>query len=151
MVAKQHHSKAFLPAPRCYVAHPLIVCEVCLAGAAEQLATSSRDLAWEQFTAAQVKVGTVINVNFAGSSAELGHLRTYCLQMDFGCCIGVHQVDACLSTAVFESAEALVNQQLLAVVNLRNTHNTAAVSVLSVGGKAFLRPAKHVHNGFTLA
>ena len=126
---------------------------VACAGVSSQLQTNSRDLEWDHFTAAKVQVGTITYVAESNtkSEADTGDLHTYDLQIDFGSSIGVQQAVAILNSRVFETAEALLSRQLLAVVNLLAESGATQVSVLSVAGKAVLQPAKQVDNGYILA
>ena len=114
---------------------------------------NARDLTWDQFTAAQVKVGTVTKAGASNSetSTKSAALSTYELSIDFGSSIGTQTATAVLDNNVFKTAQALVNRQLLAVVNLEHGTDTCATSVLSVGSRAVLQPAKQVDNGFILA
>ena len=123
------------------------------AGVSSQLQENARDLLWDQFTAAQVQVGTVKHAEASdtGTDPHAGDLCTYDLQIDFGSSTGTQKAVAVLSSKVFETSQALLDRQVLAVINLSDDLSTVTVSVLSVAGKAVLQPAKQVDNGYILA
>ena len=128
-------------------------CLFACAGVSSQLQENSRDLLWDEFTAAKVQVGTVKHAEVSNTEADQhsGDLCTYNLQIDFGNSTGVQKAVAVLNSKVFETSQALLDRQVLAVVNLSDNLSAATVSVVSVAGKAVLQPAKQVDNGYILA
>ena len=121
-------------------------------GHTEQLESNSRDLTWDNFTAANIRVGTVINTTAVhpvdGSDCQSAHD----VVMDFGEGLEAKRAQAILETKTFASPQDLLNLQLLAVTNIASEGSTPAkIAVLSVGGQAVLQPAKQVANGYKLA
>ena len=122
------------------------------AGQTEQLQTNTRDLAWSDFSAASIRVGTVTEASLITTNQLSGNLTAYAALMDFGGSIGVQKAHALVDSKVFPSSAALLHKQLLAVTNVDvSDDGSATVSVLSVGGQALLQPAKPVANGYILA
>ncbi len=121
-------------------------------GKAEHLHTNDRDLTWQNFTAASIKVGTVTDASLDTSIQHIeSGLAAYIVCIDFGGNTGVHTAHATLDSRVFASPDALLHKQMLAVTNLVNNDNSVTPIILSVGGQAVLQPAKPVANGYVLA
>ncbi|KAL0036139.1 hypothetical protein WJX79_005226 [Trebouxia sp. C0005] len=124
---------------------------VTLTGKSEQLKTNSRDLTWQNFTAANIKVGTVTDARLDTSIQHIESGRAaYIACIDFGANTGVQPAHAILDSKVFASPDALLHKQMLALTNLVN-NNPVTPIILSVGGQAVLQPAKPVANGYVLA
>lgn len=120
-------------------------------GKSEQLKTNSRDLTWQNFTAANIKVGTVTDARLDTSIQHIESGRAaYIACIDFGANTGVQPAHAILDSKVFASPDALLHKQMLALTNLVN-NNPVTPIILSVGGQAVLQPAKPVANGYVLA
>lgn len=66
---------------------------------------------WEQFSAVEMRVGTIIKVELFPKA----HKPAYKLTIDFGAHIGVKKTSAQLTKRY--SPEALLNKQIVAVVN----------------------------------
>ena len=112
-------------------------------GHTEKLETNSRDLTWNSFTAANIRVGTVINTTAVHSVDGSEFLLAHDIVMDFGEGLGARQAQAILETKTFASPRDLLNLQVLAVTNLASEGSTEArTAVLSVGGQAVLQPSK---------
>ncbi len=121
-------------------------------GKAEHLHTNARDLTWQDFTAASIKVGSVTDARLDTSIQHIeSGLAAYIVCIDFGANSGVHTAHATLDSKVFASPDALLHKQMLAVTNLVNNNNSVTPIILSVGGQAVLQPAKPVANGYVLA
>lgn len=121
-------------------------------GKSKHLHTISRDLTWQDFSSATIKVGTVTDArpDKFSQHIEVG-LAAYIVCIDFGANTGVHTAHATLHSKVFASPDALLHKQMLAVTNLVNNNNSVTPIILSVGGQAVLQPAKPVANGYVLA
>lgn len=126
---------------------------VTVTGSAEKLDTNTRDLAWDTFTAAEVRVGTVIDAKPNDEHHEPDScLSSYTATIDFGDCFGVKNAYDVLDRTVFASVQTLLHRQLLAITNLAcDVDHSAHSAILSVGGMAVLQPAKQVANGYLLA
>ena len=131
--------------------HPATA-KVGVVGHTEQLQANSRDLSWDAFAAATIRVGTVTDAMTNSAVDGSGCLATHDIMMDFGSKLGTHVVQAVLHKDMFSSGSDLLDKQVIAVTNLVDeSSDTARMAVLSAGGKALLQPAKPVANGYLLA
>lgn len=120
----------------------------------EVLKENARDLTWDAFSKADLRVGGITNATCeqqdSGSS-----LQQWYVTLDFGQQLGCKQGKAILDSKVFKSKDSILNRQVLAVTNLLPSASLLGTSteaaVLTVAGKALLQPAKEVTNGYKLA
>ncbi len=121
-------------------------------GKAEHLHTNARDLTWQDFTAASIRIRIVTDARLDTSIQHIeSGLAAYIVCIHFGANTGAQTAHATLDSKVFASPEALLPKQMLAVTNLVNNNNTVTPIILSVGGQTVLQPAKLVANGYVLA
>ena len=121
-----------------------------LFGQDEVLAANPRDLTWDGFALADLRIGTVTKCDVVDIAQSIARLL---LQIDFG--------DGPVASAAWMAQdfpiERLLGRQVLALTNLcpedLSAHfgSKVAAVVCSVAGKALLEPAKPVRNGFKLA
>ena len=136
--------------------YDMITCH-CAPGRGEFLATNARELTWDAFSAADLRVGSITEAvcEAKSSSTCSSNLQTWDLKLNFGPRLGTMPCEAVLDSKVYTDCNDLLQQQVLAVTNLTrqssNEDTSAHAVVLSVSGKALLQPAKPVSNGCKLA
>lgn len=115
------------------------------------LQTNPRDLSWEEFEKADLRIGTILHQEIQKVASSALNLL---LQIDFG---GEKLVSSFAKVCSDFSTDKIIGKQVLALTNLtpedlqKNFGPEVESVVLTVGGKAFLEPAKPVENGFKLA
>ena len=123
-----------------------------LFGKDEGLTTNPRDLTWDGFMLADLRIGTVTKCDRVVLDAAQSAMRLL-LQIDFG--------EKVLPSAALVKegfpTEQLLGRQVLALTNLCSEDlaacfgSEAVAVVCSIAGRALLEPAKPVRNGFKLA
>lgn len=92
------------------------------AGQTEHMQTNTRDLAWSDFSAASIRIGTVTKANLVATHhLSRSNLAEYAAVMDFGGNIGVQEAHALVDSKVFASSAAPLHRQLFPTWSLTLT------------------------------
>ena len=117
------------------------------------LSSNSRDLTWDEFTKADLRIGTIKSCTLSMESA-VQSIKRCLVHIDFG--MGSVLPGLALIREDFPEQQ-LLEKQVLVLTNLcsedlRTYFGEGIVAVVcSIAGRVFLEPAKPVINGFKLA